>query len=115
VSWPLCSNRTIAAFLSRALNDPEYTTQAPRIAGFRIMLGVPLMLGSGDSSGLPVWNRVCSATLRKSFGLRCAREKFRAVPERAVSKTDGALNQSQASYFSLIVSRAAATTSGGSA
>jgi GAF domain-containing protein len=26
-----------------ALNDPEYTTQAPRIAGFRTMLGVPLM------------------------------------------------------------------------
>ena len=32
-----------------ALNDPEYTTQAPRIAGFRTMLGVPLL-----REGLPI-------------------------------------------------------------
>ena len=32
-----------------ALNDPEYTTQAPRIGGFRTMLGVPLL-----REGLPI-------------------------------------------------------------
>ncbi len=32
-----------------ALNDPEYTTQAPRIGGFRTMLGVPLL-----REGIPI-------------------------------------------------------------
>src|ERR1700716_3976070 len=39
-----------------ALNDPEYTLQAPRIAGFRTMLGVPL-LREGIAIGVIILTR----------------------------------------------------------